>query len=290
MDVMQLIRASSVKKKAGISARACVEPSEEEFFGSTLVGSMASSGGGDIAHQYKVAESQTHSMNLYETRIASMQRAVAMYVMFHEMGKRCAQFWPNWSCGLLRYRMDRTHSIMRIATTASPVSGAEVRGRMHHLAKLKEWRMSCSAMARVTRDWQFHRMMAAHLRDSRATDEREHAKVALLPSFGIFGGGGADHKKNDGASSSRSGEWSAAASRRMSMTHRGKAEDVKEATDEEQGVDSESVFLLSMPRANDAKCLGVSERAWKIAISTDSESFRNDLGEDINCGGCVVEM
>ena len=63
-----------------------------------------------------------------------MQRAVAMYVMFHEMGARCAAFWPSWSFGLLRYRIDRTHSIMRIATTASPVSGAEVCVHMEDLA------------------------------------------------------------------------------------------------------------------------------------------------------------
>ena len=39
-------------------------------------------------------------------------------------------FFPKISFGLLGYRMDRTHSIMRIATTASPVSGADVRDRM----------------------------------------------------------------------------------------------------------------------------------------------------------------
>ena len=39
------------------------------------------------------------------------------YIMFHQMGKRVADFWPAVSFGLLGYRMDRTHSIMRIATT-----------------------------------------------------------------------------------------------------------------------------------------------------------------------------
>jgi len=59
--------------------------------------------------------------------------------------------------------MDRTHSIMRIATTASPVSGADVRDRMvemhlrfkiqkavnlvvHHW---KEWKKSSSSMSTV---------------------------------------------------------------------------------------------------------------------------------------------
>ena len=53
-----------------------------------------------------------------------------MCVMFHEMGKRVADFWPAVSFGALGYDMSRTHSIMRIATTASPVSGAEVRDKL----------------------------------------------------------------------------------------------------------------------------------------------------------------
>ena len=47
-----------------------------------------------------------------------------------KMGMRVQSFFPKISFGLLGYRMDRTHSIMRIATTASPVSGADVRDRM----------------------------------------------------------------------------------------------------------------------------------------------------------------
>jgi hypothetical protein len=38
-----------------------------------------------------------------------------------------------WGC-----RMDRTHSIMRIATTASPISGADVRQRVRHLRLFKK--------------------------------------------------------------------------------------------------------------------------------------------------------
>ena len=53
--------------------------------------------------------------------------------MFHQMGSRVQRFFPKISFGLLGYRMDRTHSIMRIATTASPVSGADVRERMEEL-------------------------------------------------------------------------------------------------------------------------------------------------------------
>ena len=59
-----------------------------------------------------------------------------MTVMFHEMGSRVQRFFPRLSFGYLGYRMDRTHSIMRIATTASPVSGSDVRERMDTI-KLK---------------------------------------------------------------------------------------------------------------------------------------------------------
>ena len=297
MDAMQLIRASSVKKKAGISARACVEPSEEAFFGENIVGATPSCGGdGDIARQYKIAESQTHSMNLYETRIASMQRAVAMFVMFHEMGACCAAFWPRWSCGRLRYRIDRTHSIMRIATTASPVSGAEVRGRMHHLAKLKEWRTSCSVMARVTKIWQFNQMMAAHVRKSRSADTRP--MLGLLPSFGLYGGGGmsGNHKKNDGAALSRSGAGGGAdTARRLSVTHLAKCDEEQGllSGESKQGPDDSDVFF-NEPHADDARKLKVvrqcdrpfiheSQKIEILVADSESLSLRNT---NIDIDGC----
>ena len=40
-------------------------------------------------------------MRMYETRFASLQRFVSMCVMFHEMGKRVADFWPAVSLGAL---------------------------------------------------------------------------------------------------------------------------------------------------------------------------------------------
>lgn len=81
----------------------------------------------------RLIEEQTVAMRLYESRVASCQRLVSFFVMFHAMGKRVEDWWPAVSFGLLNYDMSRTHSIMRIATTASPVSGAEVRHRMVHL-------------------------------------------------------------------------------------------------------------------------------------------------------------
>lgn len=105
-----------------------VMPSEERYFGEELR-KTAPKGTGP----FLMSQSQHLVMELYESRIASMQRFVAMTVMFHQMGSRVQNFFPNISFGYLGYRMDRTHSIMRIATTASPVSGADVRDRMVEL-------------------------------------------------------------------------------------------------------------------------------------------------------------
>lgn len=105
-----------------------VRPSEEEYFGAEL---QASTPAGIPA--FAQAQSQHFSMELYESRIASLQRFVALCVMFHEMGKRVQDFFPKYSLGVFGYKMERTHSIMRIATTASPVSGDAVRDQMEHL-------------------------------------------------------------------------------------------------------------------------------------------------------------
>eukprot|EP00957_Ditylum_brightwellii_P203244 15333864-Ditylum_brightwellii.AAC.1 len=67
--------------------------------------------------------------------------------MFHQMGMRVQSFFPRISFGLLGYRMDRTHSIMRIATTASPVSGSEVRERMQVLELASKIEQSVSLIS-----------------------------------------------------------------------------------------------------------------------------------------------
>lgn len=79
-----------------------------------------------------------------------MQRFVAMTVLFHQMGHRVRRFWKRISFGLLGYRMDRTHSILRIATTASPVSGADVRERMEELRFMLQIEKSIEL---ITRTW-----------------------------------------------------------------------------------------------------------------------------------------
>jgi len=113
-----------------------VEMSNERFFGETVRRLNAKRDKKDV--DFTLARDQHLIQELYETRIASLQRFVAMTVMFHHMGRRVENFFSNISFGLLGYRMDRTHSIMRIATTASPVSGADVRHRMEHMRLVKK--------------------------------------------------------------------------------------------------------------------------------------------------------
>ena len=48
-----------------------------------------------------------------------------MTIMFHWMGKLVQIFTEI--CGILVYRIDRSHSVMSIATTATPASSGEVR-------------------------------------------------------------------------------------------------------------------------------------------------------------------
>ena len=70
---------------------------------------------------------------LSETRFDSMQRLLGFFVLFHAMGEAVANWWPTATCGLFGYDMSRTQSMMRVATTASPVSGMEVRERIEEV-------------------------------------------------------------------------------------------------------------------------------------------------------------
>jgi len=122
-----------------------IEPSREKYFGETLRKFNTGKSKNDV--DFMLVRSQHFSEELYETRIASLQRFVAMTVVFHQMGKRVQEFFSCISFGMLGYRMDRTHSIMRIATTASPISGADVRQRMRHLQLLKKVQRSVHIIA-----------------------------------------------------------------------------------------------------------------------------------------------
>jgi hypothetical protein len=120
-----------------------IEASEEKYFGETMRKintGAATANNKDM--DFLLAKTQRVSQELYETRIASLQRFVAMTVMFHRMGSRVEQFFRTLSFGVWGYPIDHTHSIMRIATTASPVSGADVRQRMRHMRLAKKVRHS----------------------------------------------------------------------------------------------------------------------------------------------------
>jgi len=113
-----------------------IQASQERYFGELSRKYNAGKSKKDV--DFTLARSQHFSQMLYESRIASLQRFVAMTVMFHQMGMRVQNFFEKYSLGFLGYRMDRTHSIMRIATTASPISGSDVRQRMRHMQMLKK--------------------------------------------------------------------------------------------------------------------------------------------------------
>jgi hypothetical protein len=129
MDMLDVLKKLGSVGEQDNHGLANVEPSTEEYLGHSLRSSAPQG-----ADAYKLVETQYTSMKLYETRVASMQRFVSFCVMFHELGLQVQDWWSAVSFGILAYRMDRTHSIMRIATTASPISGAEVRDRMQFIA------------------------------------------------------------------------------------------------------------------------------------------------------------
>ena len=122
---LQAAKNRTIRDSVGL---VCVKPSEGKYFDDDIYQK-------DIVGVSKIAlaKSESLSMELYEARIASLQRFVSLTVMFHQLGHRVQTFFVNISFGLWGYRMDRTHSIMRVATTASPASGAHVRKQMEVL-------------------------------------------------------------------------------------------------------------------------------------------------------------
>jgi hypothetical protein len=103
---------------------------------------------------FVLAKQQHLVQELYETRVASMQRFVALCVLFHHMGKQVERFFATISFGWWAYRMDRTHSIVRIATTASPVSGSDVRQRME---RLRLWKRVLHSVQVIEAAYMAHR-------------------------------------------------------------------------------------------------------------------------------------
>ncbi|CAE7877802.1 unnamed protein product [Symbiodinium necroappetens] len=129
-----------------------IRESREEVFGEALL-QLA-----DPNDHVQILQSQFLSMQLYESRIATLQRAVSFFVMFHEMAGTIAEFWPLVSLGFLRYHMHRTQSIMRIATTASPISGADVRQQMLELRSAKEFNHLVGNVNKMVSRWRARKM------------------------------------------------------------------------------------------------------------------------------------
>ena len=104
-----------------------LQPLDEPF-----IGAWMSSAGGEYAEKTatELMRQQETLQQLNESRFDSMQRLVGFLVLFHKMAKDVQDFWPLVSFGLLGYDTSRTQSILRVASTASPVSGTEVRDRM----------------------------------------------------------------------------------------------------------------------------------------------------------------
>ena len=107
----------------------------------------------------QMSDRQRQLQTLYETRFASLQRLVGFFVIFHEMGKAVQDFWPWVSFGLLGYDMSRSQSMLRVATTASPISGSEVRER---ILVLEEEEMMNWAAKRIQRATRFVQMLQRH--------------------------------------------------------------------------------------------------------------------------------
>ena len=75
--------------------------------------------------------------------------------------------------------MDRTHSIMRIATTASPVSGADVRERMEELRLMLKVERSVQLIARTWKKWKLMNGAAIQISHSSPNLADEDPKLAL---------------------------------------------------------------------------------------------------------------
>lgn len=142
-DVMRLLDISDLKTAIKMppshrneKGHIEVVASREKYFGEQIRKYNTGKEGNNM--DFMVARSQEFAMELYEARVASLQRFVAMTVMFHQMGHRVQKFFSHISLGLLAYRMDRTQSILRIATTASPISGSDVKEQMRRLRLMKQ--------------------------------------------------------------------------------------------------------------------------------------------------------
>ena len=153
VDVLRTLAQANQRDDRGILQ---VEACQEEYFGADMRANATSE-----VNNFAQSQSQHFAQELYESRIASMQRFVSYTVMFHQMGKKVQDFFPKYSSGLMSYDMSKSHSIMRIATTASPVSGDAVRDQMetlHVRARILHAAHTISNAWRNSQERQFKRL------------------------------------------------------------------------------------------------------------------------------------
>lgn len=132
-----------------------LKPSKERYFGETLVKSenIRQAESSNFSQLLEATTRQGFAQELYESRVASLQRFVSMTVMFHQMGSRVERYFSKNTFGLLGYRIDRTHSIMRVATTASPVSGADVRDSAKYIYFSKKMKTAVNLISQSWMDY-----------------------------------------------------------------------------------------------------------------------------------------
>jgi hypothetical protein len=98
--------------------------SEAEEIGSTVHGPGPSQRAAVLSGLMKpvvdLLESQADMESFIENRFLAAERYTAFLVLFHAMAARVAAFWP------LTFDVSRSQSCLRVATTASPVSAADL--------------------------------------------------------------------------------------------------------------------------------------------------------------------
>ena len=178
MDASSLERLVKLQMKND-DKQAWLLASEEIYYGKSLRETAPASLRG-----YNLVETQHVSMKLYESRIASLERCVAFFVMSHALGRTVADWWPFWTLGFFRYRIDRTHSIMRIATTASPVSGADIRERMKQLALVKQCRNTLQKIVECQSSFRLRLLLAGvGFRPPSRPESLEPSRSSTPPPF-----------------------------------------------------------------------------------------------------------
>ena len=154
------------------------------------------------------------------------------------------------SFNLLAYDMARTHSIMRIATTASPVSGAAIRGRMAALAMEAQWKTATNALTHLI-NLRLYPGMKKRLERRTPTAANSPGGSLLEMEARLSPGGGSTHEarmakqeQEEGAAATYPEEWEARMSGLLLDFPTLKKSEVVEALVEKKGHADEAAVIL----------------------------------------------